>query len=118
MWNTADAACIELPQTQTLLAVKRVIISHINLLDPAATTNFCHVSRRTGSTDSSKRAGAAARYANPGLLATSRTASEQSMSAASIIPSPAKPPLVPSTKVQPRPLPALHNFYGAQDIYL
>lgn len=76
------------------------------------------MSRRTGSTDSSKRAGAAARYANPGLLATSRTASEQSMSAASIIPSPAKPPLVPSTKVQPRPLPALHNFYGAQDIYL
>ncbi|BDA49394.1 hypothetical protein COCOBI_14-0090 [Coccomyxa sp. Obi] len=54
--------------------------------------------RRTGSTDSTKRAGAAARYANPGLLATSRTGSDQSMSTASIIPSPAKPPLAPSAK--------------------
>ncbi len=64
-----------------------------------ALTCMRHMRRRTGSTDSSKRAGAAARYANPGLLATSRAASEHSMSAASIVPSPAKPPLVPSTKV-------------------
>ncbi|CAL8464717.1 g4252 [Coccomyxa elongata] len=54
--------------------------------------------RRSGSTDSTKRGGAAARYANPGLLATSRTGSDQSMSTASIIPFPAKPPLAPSAK--------------------
>jgi hypothetical protein len=69
------------------------------LVGPNREADFPTCDRRTGSTSAQKRA-ASARYADAGLVGINRAQSTQSSSSvASIVPSPAKPPLAPTTKV-------------------